>query len=156
MLKFVSQQDASCSYFSGIVSKRVSFHARLDRDLGVSTDQTIVFPMVTNNQGQGCNASSGRFRAPLSGIYGFIASSEVLSVNAGVRIALRTTSQILDYVSMSGFHGEGAADDHSTGTVHGTAHVQAGEEAWIYCYENVCTMWAPATSFSGFLISADP
>jgi hypothetical protein len=89
--------------FSGMTSKRVSFHARLDSDRTFNEDQAIVLPQVISNVGYGYSASTGRFRAPFSGTFAFVGTSELSNAGYYFYLGLRTTYQTsLDEIAIAG------------------------------------------------------
>ena len=60
---------------AGSASAKVSFHAQLSSNEGVSSGHTLVLSTVYNNDGHAYSNSTGRFSAPFDGTYFFIASA---------------------------------------------------------------------------------
>ena len=65
-----------CLYFIiGYSQKRrVSFYARLTKDIALGTSQTVIFDDVVTNNGHVYNKHTGHFTAPRDGTYYFATS----------------------------------------------------------------------------------
>ena len=54
------------------ISATVVFQATgVQKTSGYSVGETVIFPAVTYNEGSGYNSSTGKFMAPVSGVYAF-------------------------------------------------------------------------------------
>jgi len=49
----------------------VVFQAKLSSSTSYSTDQVVMFPAVTYNEGSGYSNTTGKFTAPVTGVYAF-------------------------------------------------------------------------------------
>lgn len=105
-----------------------------------------MYGSVTLNEGDAYNAHVGRFRAPVAGIYHFVATAQSQSSdNLGFEL-------IKDGSSLC--RGRGA---QSTGTCATTVHLNANNDVWVRHYSTYGnTVYGGAYAvFTGHLVHAD-
>ncbi|XP_052761732.1 complement C1q tumor necrosis factor-related protein 3-like [Mya arenaria] len=134
-----------------IATPLVYFHARSPQTTSLSTSEVIVYKTVEANQGNGYSATTGKFSAPVRGLYFFF---------------MHTCSPVSIYVYLQ-IVKEGSAlmasvnydkDSGACSSSQVFVQLDAGETVWVQCssgasnrqlYENHPYYW---TSFGGALI----
>ena len=109
-----------CFYFIiGYSQKRrVSFYARLTKNIGLGRGQTVIFDDVVTNNGHAYNKHTGHFTAPRDGTYYFAIS--FLTVNGVTYLQLMKNGHEI---------GRGLAnpDVASTGAINVIANLKKGD-----------------------------
>ncbi|XP_060557363.1 complement C1q and tumor necrosis factor-related protein 9-like [Ruditapes philippinarum] len=106
------------------VTPTVAFKARLKSRTAVVGGQTIVFPVLIFKEGDAYNSGTGKFTAPISGVYMFslafcVYSKKSLTVSIMVEGTRYSTSL---------FDGD---DGHGCSSADTVAIVTAGQEVWV-------------------------
>ncbi|XP_052763211.1 uncharacterized protein LOC128205524 isoform X1 [Mya arenaria] len=130
-----------------IATPLVYFHARSPQTFTLSTGEVIVYKTVETNQGNGYSATTGKFAAPVRGLYLFhIHTCSTTNKYAYPQMVKEGSVLIASYQ-----HGNGNYDCASSQTF---VQLNAGETVWVKCsggttlFENI-HRW---TSFGGALI----
>nr|KAG5701225.1 hypothetical protein BaRGS_008601 [Batillaria attramentaria] len=133
----------------------IAFHAEFSKDpVPLGPSAPIILDRVVTNVGSGYDAGTGSFRAPTSGTYMFVVNY-MGDLNTYMYVNLMVDNDVIDY-SIS--HGDGNTWDHVSESV--VLHLAAGQRVWLKrgAEQSVTKSmrghhW---TTFSGFLINADP
>ncbi|KAH3859893.1 hypothetical protein DPMN_102714 [Dreissena polymorpha] len=120
------------------------FYARLASDANLVSNQDVVFPTVTVNEGQGYNPGTGRFTASVPGIYLFSVQICVLYEKyAYLEIVQQgTTLQRSVFSDKSGHH--------SCVTMQAAARVASGDQIWLRATSS-CYFIADSLRYTSFL-----
>ena len=109
-----------CFYFMiGCSQKRrVSFYARLTKDIALRSGQTVIFDEVVTNNGQAYNKDTGHFIAPRDGTYYFATS--FLTQSGSTHLQMMNNGQDI---------GRGVAhpDHASTGSINAIVNIKKGD-----------------------------
>lgn len=125
----------------------VAFSAYLSGSITpVATYEAFVYDHVMLNEGGAYNAHVGRFRAPVAGIYHFVATAQSQSSD-NLDFELVRDRNLL-------CRGRGT---QSTGTCATTVHLSANNDVWVRHYiNNGNTVYGSAYAvFTGHLVHAD-
>ena len=139
---------------------RPSFSATRTSALTVSsTNQTLVFNNVTHNQGSHYDSSTGKFTAPVTGLYYFSAAASIVvgADNRYLVITIQTSDSDYTGVLLAGR----AHTNTTSGTTYGQSqcsgvvHLNAND--FVLCkveVENSSSLAVgdPACYFNGFLV----
>lgn len=112
----------------------------------VATYEAFVYEYVTLNEGGAYNVHVGRFRAPVAGIYHFVATAQSQSSDSlGFELVRDGTALCR------------ARGAQSTGTCATTVHLNANADVWVRHYStNGNTVYGSAYAvFTGHLVHAD-
>ncbi|XP_052761726.1 uncharacterized protein LOC128204350 [Mya arenaria] len=131
-----------------IATQLVYFHARSPKTSSLSTGEVIVYKTVETNQGNGYSTTTGKFTAPVRGLYLFF-------MHTCTPTNKYTYLQILKEGSVL-IASEHFDKDYSTcSSSQAFVQLDAGETVWVQCstsshlYEGLPYRW---TSFGGALI----
>ncbi|KAL8620286.1 hypothetical protein ACOMHN_042021 [Nucella lapillus] len=136
-------QEAALTY------RRVSFHAHGLRNIHPQIGAAMIVDNVVINQGQGYNGDTGIFIAPLNGTYFFMGTTGLWIRSQVGQLSLKVDDRIIAFVDTL-THGP-----LEVVSVHGIVHMREGHKAWLRVSSGVEPQ-SSSTSFSGYLISADP
>ncbi|XP_060592691.1 heavy metal-binding protein HIP-like [Ruditapes philippinarum] len=136
------------------VTPTIAFKARLNADTAVVGSQTIVFPVFIFKEGDAYNPDTGKFTAPVSGVYMF---SLAFCVYPKKEILISIMIEGTRYTT-SLFNGY---DNHGCPSADTVAIVTAGQKVWvgallggidtgIIIFQNDSFRW---NTFSGALIN---
>jgi hypothetical protein len=100
---------------------RVSFYARLTKNVALGGTQSVIFDEVLTNNGHAYNKHTGHFTAPRDGTYYFAIS--FLTVNGHTHMQLMKNGHEI---------GRGLAypDHASTGAINVIANLKKGDVVW--------------------------
>lgn len=129
----------------------VGFQANLTSLSSVNTRGPLLFNDVKSNVGNGYNIKAGVFKAPISGIYLFIATvlRPSTSGDAEVYIVVDGT-QVTKSVPHESETGEGASC-----TCHVVQKLRAGQKVWTRAWSVGDIRLLGGVSFSGILIQPE-
>ena len=143
--------DSNKQYiFSGNPTTPVAFSAYLSSDVTpVALYEALVYDHVIYNSGDAYNAHVGRFRAPVAGIYHFVATSQSYS-SEYIEFELVKDATML-------CRGRGSQTYQSTGTCAATVHLSANQDVWVrhYSTNGNYIRGSGYSVFTGFLVHAD-
>ena len=111
--------------------------------------EALVYDHVIYNSGNAYNAHVGRFRAPVGGIYHFVATSQSYSSDY-IEFELVKDGSLL-------CRGRGSQTYQSTGTCAATVHLSANQDVWVRHngYSGNAIKGSGYSVFTGFLVHAD-
>jgi hypothetical protein len=121
----------------------VAFTAKVEHHS--TQNSPILFDDAMLNVGGGYDHATGKFRAPLGGMYVFTAS---LTTDSGSHTAGRIVHD--NQLETSVYLGAEGARDYSTGAGSVIYHLAAGDHVWVFADRSVLF-----SSFSGFLLKKD-
>ncbi|XP_052761745.1 complement C1q tumor necrosis factor-related protein 3-like [Mya arenaria] len=133
-----------------IATPLVYFHARSPQTTSLSTSEVIVYKTVEANQGNGYSATTGKFNAPVRGLYLFFMHTCTPSTKYGYLQIAKEGSAL-----MASMHYD--KDSFTCSSSQAFVQLDAGESVWVQCslggsniqlYEDA-NRW---TSFGGALI----
>ena len=131
-----------------VTLQRVSFHARGVKEFHLQSGSPLVLSTVVNNHGNGYQATTGSFVAPLNGTYCFLASTETYGAQHHAAMFLMVDDVPVDYVYTY-------YDTHfQAGSVQAVVQLQTGQRVWLKVSAESYFYDTP-TAFSGFLVHAD-
>jgi hypothetical protein len=111
----------------------------------------IPFAYPLYNLGQGYSTDTGKFTAPIAGLYFFIANAGVNNVGNSAKHNLMVDSEIVSS-AYTYYH----ADLHfQISSAPGVVHLNKGQTVWVRADGRSNYVWGYATHFCGFLISPD-
>ncbi|KAH3805423.1 hypothetical protein DPMN_133726 [Dreissena polymorpha] len=121
----------------------IYFYARLAYNVNPS-NQDVIFPTVTVNEGQGYNPGTGRFTVSVPGMYLFSVQMCVTNEkHCYLEIVQQgTTLQRSVFGDKSGYH--------SCVTMQAAAHVASGDQIWVRATSS-CYMTADSLRYNSFL-----
>ena len=140
----------SCMTFFLDVSTKIGFTASVSSTSSSWTGNTLIFPNVITNVGNGYNPSDGVFTAPRAGVYVFFVNVQSYNTQAiYVDIVLNGATKVRTMAETS------SIDHYDAGPNLAVLSLQTGDRVWIkryagsgyYTYSD-----GPVTTFSGFLI----
>ena len=109
-----------CFYFiiGNSQKRRVSFYARLMKNVALGTAQTIIFDEVVTNNGHAYNKHTGHFTAPRDGTYYFATS--FVNIGKSTHLQMMKNDQEI---------GRGLAypDHGSTGSINAIVNLKKGD-----------------------------
>ncbi|XP_070183114.1 girdin-like [Littorina saxatilis] len=132
-----------------LLNQTVSFHARLDTEKhDLPAGSTLILPTVVNNHGNAYDGSTGKFSAPYTATYCFLATTEDPKRDRYSVLSLVVDGTEVDYVLTD------VALFSQSASVHAVVHLTAGQKVWLNVPEtNNYNYFGPrATAFSGFLV----
>ncbi|XP_062567721.1 complement C1q tumor necrosis factor-related protein 2-like [Saccostrea cucullata] len=135
---------------SNPASPAVAFSAYLSSDVHpVAYNEAIIYNAVKLNEGDAYNAHVGRFKAPIAGIYHFVASVQSYSSDYIDFELVRDGSYLC--------RGRGSRTYESTGTCASTVHLNVGSDVWVrhYSTNGNFIKGSGYSSFTGHLVHAD-
>ncbi|XP_070183112.1 uncharacterized protein [Littorina saxatilis] len=130
-----------------LLNQTVSFHARLDtaiQDLPVGS--ALILPTVVSNHGNAYNSSTGKFTAPYTATYCFLATTEDYSGDHISVLSLVVDGTEMDYVLTD------VALFSQSASVHAVVHLTAGQKVWLNVPTTNNFFGHYQTAFSGFLV----
>lgn len=132
-------------------NKKIAFSAYLSADRTLGRNQHVKFDRVLLNDGNGYEASTGVFRAPVSGVYSF---TFVVAQRHRYEIRLNL---VVDGKVVVGAIAEGTKYYHDVqGTNTANVHVRKGRPVWVqsYCHGRIegSHYNFRYTSFSGHIL----
>lgn len=136
--------------FSGNPTTPIAFSAYLSSDVTpVAIYEALVYDHVMYNSGDAYNAHVGRFRAPVAGIYHFVATSQSYSSDYIEFELVRDGGMLC--------RGRGSQSYQSTGTCAATVHLSANQDVWVRHFSNHGNYIKGSgySVFTGFLVHAD-
>lgn len=134
-------------FVGNISSPVVAFSASLSGSITpIAQYEAFVYGSVTLNEGDAYNAHVGRFRAPVAGIYHFVATAQSRSSDNLEFELVRNGGALCR-----------ARGSQSTGTCATTVHLSANSDVWVRHYStNGNTVYGSAYAvFTGHLVHAD-
>ena len=125
----------------------IAFSTKLSYNRELQPLDTVLFDTIITNNGEGYNAETGKFTAPLSGTYYFFAT--VLSgYNTKVETAL-----ILNDKEVARMY-SGAHDAHGSGSNSAVVNLRSGDSVWIrLLYQGGTHVHGFYSTFSGFIVN---
>ena len=135
-----------------VVNRHVYFHATGLRNYHPPYDTPLVVSDILVNQGNGYNSTTGYFTAPYAGSYFFIATTGTYyGSNTYVQFDLYVDSDVkVDEVRAY----TDADHNDAFASVHGAVHLRKGQRVWVRSHGE--EYYGQYTTFTGFLLSADP
>ena len=131
----------------------IAFHAEFTADpVPLGPQAPLIFDSVSTNVGNGYDAITGNFRAPVSGTYMFVLNY-MGDINTQLYVNMYVDNTVVDY-SLS--HGDGRSWDHVSESL--VVHLQPGQHVHLKngSAEPKNIRGNHWSTFSGFLIQADP
>nr|XP_022291263.1 uncharacterized protein LOC111102706 [Crassostrea virginica] len=131
------------------VSTKIGFTASVSSSSSSWTGNTLVFPQVITNVGNGYNPSDGVFTAPMAGVYVFFVNvqsyhQETIYVDIVLNEATKVRTMAYDY---------GDNDYYEAGPNLAVLSLQTGGKVWVKRYSGKGYYYeGPITTFSGFII----
>ena len=121
-----------------------------DHGVAIGSHAVLKFDRIVSNIGNGYSTDTGRFTAPVSGVYAF--SLVVMSTNAhgGADLALVKGGVDLGHVWT-----EGATDIGDKGSTQVATHLDEGEQVWIQEAVGDAVRGSYWTVFTGYLLQAE-
>ena len=110
----------------------------------------LIFRQVLTNQGKAYNATSGDFVAPYSGTYFFAVSTKCWDAGETGNAQILASSYgdtFLCRIESGAYYDDGSCQ--------AVVHLAQGDRVWIHSYSGPLCYVAEASTFSGFLVSAD-
>ncbi|XP_052817224.1 uncharacterized protein LOC128243468 [Mya arenaria] len=129
----------------------VLFHASNPKDRSPATGDTIVFSDIQTNEGLGYDDVTGKFTAPVSGLYMFFMQ---VCVQNSVYVNLQLVKEANVLIGSSYFHTQG----YPCSSAQVVTRLVESESVWVYCvlgrgsaqlYHDTNVRW---TSFGGALV----
>ena len=136
--------------FADIAAQRVSFHARLSRDLNDHPGTLKPFTIITN-EGNAFSGPEGLFTAPVSGTYFFVASVSKGATGMYADMMLKKDGESVSRAYASQLYSGG----YTQGACHAVLHLTAGQRVWLESGRESSYYYWRGTSFTGFLLTAD-
>lgn len=133
-------------FVGNISSPVVAFSASLSGSITpIAQYEAFVYGSVTLNEGDAYNAHVGRFRAPVAGIYHFVATAQS-----------RSSDNLEFELVRNGVALCRARGSYSTGTCATTVHLSANNDVWVRHYSTSGnTVYGSAYAvFTGHLVHA--
>ncbi|KAK7488003.1 hypothetical protein BaRGS_00020748 [Batillaria attramentaria] len=129
-------------------SRRVAFHAGIMTDAIFQKGDDIIFDDDVTNIGRAYDANTGKFTAPLGGLYFFIATASTTTAGeqANMHMVHGSTTVAQCFIGFNTFY--------EMGSCHATLHLNAGESVWMKS-SGSGSFFVLTTSFNGFLIAED-
>lgn len=146
-VKFKSCFSKNLFFVGNISSPVVAFSAYLSGSITpIALNEAFVYGSVTLNEGGAYNVHVGRFRAPVAGIYHFVATAQSKSSD-NLEFELVRDGILL-------CRGRGT---QSTGTCATTVHLSANNDVWVRHYSNNGNMvyGSAYAVFTGHIVHAD-
>ena len=110
----------------------------------------MVMTNVYTNQGNGYSSTTGVFTAPVSGTYCFLATTGPYNKDYWAGVLIMQNQFDVGFANAHGVY------DGELATAHAVIHLDAGQIVWLEA-RNTALYWSSGgSSFSGFLVSADP
>lgn len=134
-------------FVGNISSPVVAFSASLSGSITpIAQYEAFVYGSVTLNEGDAYNVHVGRFRAPVAGIYHFVATAQSRSSDNLEFELVRNGAALCR-----------ARGSYSTGTCATTVHLSANNDVWVRHYSTSGnTVYGSAYAvFTGHLVHAD-
>ncbi|KAK7089559.1 hypothetical protein V1264_024708 [Littorina saxatilis] len=129
-----------------LLNQTVSFHARLNSNINVPVGSTLILPILLNNHGNAYDGSTGKFTAPYTATYCFLATTEDFINGPRSVMALVVDGKEVDYVETDGpSYGQSAS-------VHAVLRLTVGQKVWLNVPKDNNYFGAHSTAFSGFLV----
>nr|QBA18394.1 VIgL family C1q-related protein 4 isoform 1 [Littorina littorea] len=130
-----------------LLNQTVSFHARLAGDkYFLPSGSTLILPTVVNNHGNAYDNNTGKFTAPFTATYCFLATTVDLNRALYAELSLVVDGTEVDYVHTN------TELYFQSASVHAVLHLTAGQKVWLNVPSSNNYFWARATAFSGFLV----
>jgi hypothetical protein len=119
-----------CFYFiiGNSQKRKVSFYARLMKNVGLGRTQTVIFDEVVTNNGHGYNKHTGHFLAPRDGTYYFAAI--FLCVRGSTHLQMMKNDQEIG-------RGVGYHDHANTGVINVIVNLKKGDVVFLRHSEDV-------------------
>ena len=136
------------SLYYTVFTATVVFQAKLSTTTSYTTDQVVMFPAVTYNEGSGYSNSTGKFTAPVSGVYAFAKQTCTASGKYAYTAFVHNTQIVLTSVASTP-----SASSCSSAQIF--VYMSKGDIMWVkatttaYLYYEV---FYRDTSFSGALM----
>ena len=139
----------SCMTFFLDVSTKIGFTASVSSTSSSWTGNTLIFPNVITNVGNGYNPSDGVFTAPRAGVYVFFVNVQSYSVETiYVDIVLNGVTKVRTMA-----YDSGDKDYYEAGPNLAVLSLQTGGRVWVKRYSGKGYYHdGPITTFSGFII----
>lgn len=134
-------------FVGNISSPVVAFSAYLSSSITpVAYSEAFVYDHVTLNEGGAYNVHVGRFRAPVAGIYHFVATAQSQSSDSLGFELLRDGNALCR-----------ARGAQSTGTCAATVHLNTNSDVWVrhYSSQGSLVYGSLYAVFTGHLVHAD-
>ncbi|KAK7090420.1 uncharacterized protein [Littorina saxatilis] len=132
---------------AGLLNQTVSFHARLHvTQYNLPVGSSLILPRVLNNHGNAYDNDTGKFTAPYTATYCFLATTEDVNVNGRSALSLMVDDTEVDYTETS------VALTWQSASLHAVVHLTAGQEAWLKVRVSDNYFDTYGTAFSGFLV----
>jgi hypothetical protein len=128
----------------------VGFHAFYLTHPRPSSGSPLKFYYVKFNHGQGYNWETGKFTAPIGGLYFFIADTGAWDANDGAVHRLMVDS---DFISWGYSYGKGYPNVQVS-SAPGVVHLAKGQTVWVWA-DGSNYVRDESAVFCGFLISPD-
>jgi hypothetical protein len=119
---------------------QVAFTAQSLQSSSFASGDPLLFSVIKYNLGNAYDKTTGRFTAPSSGLYMFIATS---GSGGNFFLYVGDNTEISGAVSYS----------QSSSSVHGIMHLEAGQYVWVRSGGG--SYWSHTSTFSGFLLAHD-
>jgi len=137
--------------------RTVAFDTLHDGDFALSSGTTVVYNHINTNIGNGYDGHTGFFTAPVGGVYHISLHCLSPGPDTPIELDILVNDQVVAECVSLRAHGV-AFDEGSTET---TRHLAAGSRVWVRTNNHqfsglTFTGGLIGTTFSGFLISADP
>nr|XP_022291264.1 uncharacterized protein LOC111102707 [Crassostrea virginica] len=131
------------------VSTKIGFTASVSSTSSSWTGNTLIFPNVITNVGNGYNSSDGVFTAPRAGVYVFFVNVQSYSVETiYVDIVLNGVTKVRTMA-----YDSGDKDYYEAGPNLAVLSLQTGGRVWVKRYSGKGYYHdGPITTFSGFII----
>ncbi|KAK7489100.1 hypothetical protein BaRGS_00019614 [Batillaria attramentaria] len=130
----------------------IAFHAEFSKDpVSLGLFSPLILDRAVTNIGHGYDADTGNFRVPVSGTYMFVVNY-MGDIHTYLYVFMMVDNHVVDE-SIS--HGDGTTWDHVSESV--VLHLAAGQRVWLrHANQTKSIRGGHWTTFSGFLINADP
>jgi len=92
---------------------------------GYSTGETVVFPTVTYNEGSGYSSSTGKFTAPVSGLYAF--AKQVCTTNT----VFAATAFVHNGQTVLASWNVGHPSYYGCGSAQALVRMASGDQMWV-------------------------
>ena len=104
------------------------------------------------NHGNGYDKATGKYTAPLSGVYMFIATSSAYKKDTVCKMYLMVANT---WIASARMPGTGKSDEEGpASTAHGLMHMKAGDTAYLESGSG-CKYDSTYSQFNGFMIAPD-
>ncbi|XP_062604463.1 complement C1q tumor necrosis factor-related protein 3-like, partial [Saccostrea cucullata] len=127
----------------------IAFHARIEKfKQNLAFKAVVIFGKVTLNAGKAYDGSTGKFTAPVNGIYSF---TWTIATTPGRRFstAIVRDDEIIGYNHVNGKVG---SNNSESGSATAIIKMAKSDKVWIRVQEHGEYAYALWSSFSGFLL----